>query len=137
MKKIILLGISILMVTAAFAQTGNPIPSYNVPVSNGSYFEERTNLNFPNYMLGDSDSSKEKRDMNVSNEGSAGGGNNPQGPDVVVYIYKLGGDHKVLGPFEIPAGTTLTVPIDHSNRWGVDVVSNCITYMSVWTNDNH
>jgi len=42
MKKILLLTISILMVTAVFAKVkaSNPIPSYNVLVTNESTFQE-------------------------------------------------------------------------------------------------
>jgi len=130
MKKILLLTISILMVTAVFAKVkaANPIPSYNVPVANNAYFQEN------NSILGNYDPSKEKRDMNVSNDGTAGNGNGPVGggSSIAVYIYRLDQSVK-LGPFIIPAGETLTIPID-LNQWGVYTQTNNPTNVSVWTN---
>jgi hypothetical protein len=129
MKKILLLTISILMVTAVFARKGraeNPIPSYKVPVFNKSYFQEDSSKP-STYSPSD-----EKRDMNVSNEGSAGG-NRPGSTSVIVYVYRLDGAI-VLGPFEIPAGETRAIQID-GYRWGVIAQSNYPTLMSVWTSD--
>jgi len=130
MKKIFLLTISILMVTAVFAkaQGANPIPSYNVPVENKAYFQEN------NSILGNYDLSKEKRDINVSNDGSAGNGNGPVGggSSIAVYIYRLDQSVK-LGPFIVPAGETLTIPID-VYQWGVYTQTNNPTNVSVWTN---
>jgi hypothetical protein len=129
MKKILFLAISILMVTAVFAKVkaGNPIPSYNVPVTGLAYFQENnlsTSINAP---------SDEKRDMNVSNDGSAGNGNGPEGSFISVYIYRLD-QSVILGPFVIPNGKTLTVTIDEY-RWGIYTQTNNQTYISVWTND--
>ena len=128
MKKIFLLTISILMVTAVFAkaQGANPIPSYNVPVENKVYFQEN------NSILGNYNPNKEKRDMNVSNDGSGGNKNVPESSAVTVYIYRLDQSVK-LGPFIIPAGETLTIPID-LNQWGVYTQTNNPTNVSVWTN---
>jgi hypothetical protein len=129
MKKILFLAISILMVTAVFAKVkaSNPIPSYNVLVTNESTFLESISILI---IYAPSD---EKREMNVTNEGSAGNGNGPVGSFISVYIYRLDQSVK-LGPFIIPAGETLTVPIDGYN-WGVFTQTNNPTYMSVWTND--
>jgi hypothetical protein len=136
MKKILLLTISILIVTAAFARRGNPIPSYNVPVSNNAYFQESISISL-NGGVPD-----EKRDMNVSNDGSAGNGNSPvtgenglpaAGDEIIVKIFSAT-ENIILGPYVIPAGKTLNVQIDGSN-WGVIVSTKSPTYVSVWTND--
>ena len=129
MKKIFLLTISILMVTAVFAKAkgANPIPSYNVPVENKAYFQE------DNSILGNYDPSKEKRDINVSNDGPGGNRNVPvESSAVTVYIYRLD-QSIVLGPFIVPAGETLTIPID-VYQWGVSTQTNNPTTVSVWTN---
>ena len=127
MKKILLLTISILMVTAVFARVkaGNPIPSYNVPVMNKAYFQE-DNASIMNNIPTD-----EKRDMNISNDTP---GNKPGGygfGTLQVIIYRLD-QSIVLGPFFIPLGQTLTVPID-GDRWGVAAQAQDPTLMSVWT----
>jgi hypothetical protein len=127
MKKILLLTISILMVTAVFAKVkaGNPIPSYNVPVTNKAYFQE-DNASIMNNIPTD-----EKRDMNISNDTP---GNKPSGygyGTLQVIIYRLD-QSIVLGPFFIPLGETLTVPID-GGRWGVAAQAEDPTLMSVWT----
>ena len=117
------------MVTVAFARTGNPIPSYRVPVSDKAYFAETNPISLTN------DLNKEKRDMNVSNDGSAGNGNAPASAgDIIVRIFSLKGN-VVLGPFVLCPGQTLNVPIDGSG-WGVSAVANSPTYMSVWTSDD-
>ena len=128
MKKIFLLTISILMVTAVFAkaQGANPIPSYNVPVENKAYFQENK-LIPSNY-----DPSKERRDMNVSNGGPGGNKNVPESSAVTVYIYRVD-QSIVLGPFIVPAGETLTIQID-VYQWGVYTQTNNPTNVSVWTN---
>ncbi len=128
MKKIFLITISILMVTAVFAKAkaANPIPSYNVPVSGSIFFQE--NNDHP----GNYDPSKERRDINVSNDGS--GTNRPESSVLTVYIYRLD-QSIILGPFFVTAGETLTVPID-GYHWGVFTQTNSPTYVSVWTNDN-
>jgi len=127
MKKIFLLTISIILVSAVFAKAGNPIPSYNIPVTYRANFQE------DNTGPGVINLSDEKRDMNVSNDGAGGthrhSGHNPA--IVVVYIYRL--DHsKSFGPFYVRAGEVLTVPID-GNRWGVVTSTNIPTAVSVWT----
>jgi hypothetical protein len=126
MKKIILLTVSILIVSAVFARAGNPIPSFNVPVSNKAYFQEDPTLP-SNYVPTD-----EKRDMNVSND--TPGGHGPVGNGlgaIQVVIYRLD-QSIVLGPFTISAGQTLTIPID-GERWGVAAQTSDPTYMSVWS----
>ncbi len=124
MKKIILLSISILMMTAVLAKGQNPIPSYNVPVSKVAVFSE---VSTPGG-LGFKD---EKRDVNVSNGPS---GNRPiqASPTLIVYIYRLD-NTQVLGPFEVGYGQTITVTIDDES-WGVRAETDALTYMSVWTN---
>ncbi len=129
MKKIFLLTISILMVTAVFAKAkgANPIPSYNVPVANNAYFQE------DNSILGNYDPSKEKRDINVSNDGAGSKSNvTNELSSITVYIYRLD-QSVILGPFIIPAGETLTMPID-VYQWGVYTQTNNPTNVSVWTN---
>lgn len=127
MKKIFLLTISILMVTSVFAKVkaANPIPSFNVPVIDKAYFQEDKSAS-GGYGL-----SMEKRDINVSNDGSAGNGNGPVSTALSVYIYCLE-ESIVLGPFIVPPGETLTVPID-GNSWGVFAQTNNPTIISVWT----
>ena len=128
MKKIFIFTISILMVTAVFAKVkaANPIPSYNVTVIDKAFFQENTSTP-SNY-----DPNKERRDMNVSNDGA--GTNRPESSTLSVYIYRLD-QSIVLGPFIVPAGEILTVPID-GYHWGVFIQTNSTTYVSVWTNDN-
>jgi hypothetical protein len=126
MKKIILLTISILMISAvSFAKKSNPIPSYNVALKANAYFQEdfKPNVNTP---------LDEKRDMTIENGGGSVHG--PEGSYLMVYVYRLDGSI-TLGPFFIPAGSSKTVAID-GNRWGVYAQTNNPTYMSVWTNDN-
>ena len=126
MKKIILLSISIMMMSAVLAKGQNPIPSYNVPVSKTASFSEDTSTPIGNIQK------DEKRDVNVTNGAT---GNRPiQGaPVLTVYIYRL--DHQiVLGPFYVPFGETITVSID-GNRWGVAAETTAPTLMSVYTND--
>jgi hypothetical protein len=128
MKKIVLLAISILMVSAVFARTRteNPIPSFNVLLKSATYFQEslRPSINY---------TSDEKRDMNVSNDGSGANGSGLESAAILVYVYRLDGS-KTLGPFIVNPGQTKTVQID-GNQWGVYASSNRPTYMSVWTND--
>jgi hypothetical protein len=126
MKKIFLLTISILMVTAVFAKVkaANPIPSYNVTVTDRAYFQENTST------AGKDDPNKERRDINVSNDGS--GTNRPESCTLSVYIYRLD-QSIVLGPFIVPVGEILTVPID-GYQWGVFTQTNTPTNVSVWMN---
>jgi hypothetical protein len=128
MKKIILLAISILMVTAAIARTTNPIPSYNVPLKGSAIFQENNPRPTHN------DNTDEKRDMTVSNDGTAGNGNGMQGAVIAIYVYRLDGS-KTYGPFFIPAGTSKTVSID-GKSWGVSAYTSTETFMSVWTSDD-
>lgn len=127
MKKIFLLTISILMVTAVFAKVkaANPIPSYNVTVTNNAYFQESASA------AGKDDPNKERRDINVSNDGA--GTNRPESSSALtVYIYRLD-QSIVLGPFIVPAGEILTVPID-GYQWGVFTQTDNPTNISVWMN---
>jgi len=128
MKKIFLLTISILMVNIVFAKTGNPIPSYNFLLTSNATFQE----NNPGGPVNYNHPSDEKRDMDVTNGAS---GNGPTGGcSIVVYIYRLD-NSIVLGPYSVPSGQTLTVPID-GNAWGVAVSTNSPTYISVWADGN-
>jgi hypothetical protein len=124
MKKIILLVISMVMVTAVFADKNSYIPSFSVPVNNPSYFVDNGTGS------GSTITPYEKRDINVTNDG-AGGGNRPISI-LTVYIYQVNGP-VVLGPFQIPTGGTQTVTIDGS-PWGVYVETGFPTKVSVWTN---
>jgi hypothetical protein len=132
MKKIILLTISILMVSVAFAKAGNPIPSYNVPISNKDYFVEDNSL--PNAFA----PCDEKRDMNISNDtpGSkqlGSGGFSSNSGNIAVYIYRLD-QTIILGPYVLAPGEKLTIRID-GNLWGVTTQTNPneLAYVSVWT----
>jgi hypothetical protein len=125
MKKIILLAISILMVSAVFANPGNPIPSFNFNLRNKANFQEN-NSSIINFGL-----NKERRDMNVSNDtpGHRPIGNGSGRIEVIIYRLDL---TIVLGPFVVPAGETLTIPID-KHQWGVFARTNHQTIISVWT----
>ncbi len=134
MKKIILLTISILIVTITFAKAGNPIPSYNAPISNRDYFVEAQSI--PTGV----DPSKEKRDMNVSNDtpGSKSfiqGGFSSIQDNIAVYVYRLD-NTIVLGPYMIAPGETVTVGID-GNLWGVYTQTSGLAFVSVWTDGGH
>jgi hypothetical protein len=129
MKKILFLTISILMVSTAFSKVkgANPIPSYNVSLTDKAYFQENTATTL-NY-----DPSKEKRDLNVSNDGAGSKSNGTNElSSMTVYIYRLD-QSIVLGPFIVPVGEVVTVPID-GNRWGVFTQTDQPTNASVWTN---
>jgi hypothetical protein len=128
MKKIFLILFSLLMVTVVFGQSVNPIPSYNVFVTGNAVFVSQniavagTN----NQIL-----SADKRDMDVENDGGAKP-TDPRSP-IVVYIFTL--DHSVVfGPYIVPSGQTLSVPIDDS-AWGVSISTDSPTFVSVWTDD--
>jgi hypothetical protein len=130
MKKLFLLTVSILMVTVVFGQSiskpTDPIPSYNVLVIGQLGFGENVLAINGNQSL-----NAEKRDMNVSNDN--GGSNAPvgEGLPIGVLIYRL--DHSIiLGPFSVPSGETLSVPID-DGLWGVTIGTDTPTYVSVWT----
>ena len=125
MKKIILFSIAIVMMSAIIAKGQIAIPSYNVPISKSASFAEMTAASL-------NDQTKEKRDMNVSNGPS---GNRPiqTSPTVIVYVYRL--DHsQIQGPFAIPYGQTISVPIDDQS-WGVSAETDAPTYLSVWINN--
>jgi hypothetical protein len=131
MKKILLVAVLMLMVSVVFAQSTNPIPSYNVYVTGQSLFVDNgASLSTTNNQI----LSAEKRDMNVENSG--GGSNKPgDGSIIVVVIYRL--DRSiVLGPYFVPSGQNINVPIDNS-PWGVAVVANSGDFVSVWTNSGN
>jgi len=129
LKKIIFLTISILLVLVVFADPTNPIPSFDYQLRNSAIFQEvnsgPSNPAPPN----------EKRDMNVSNDGSAGHGKGHVVEAVVIYIYRLDGG-KTHGPFFVAPGETVTIPID-GHKWGVYAQSHTKTLISVWTNKDH
>jgi hypothetical protein len=131
MKKILLLTVSILMVTVVFGRTTNPIPSYNVFVTGQALFVDNGS---GAGTVGDQKLSAEKRDMNVEN--GAGGTNSPSDlSSIIVIIYRL--DRSiVLGPYLVPAGQNLSVPIDDS-PWAVSVVAGSGDYVSVWTDNGN
>ena len=128
MKKIIILTISILMVSTVFARrvkADNPIPSFNVPVTNTASFQE-LNAGLSNYAPTD-----EKRDMNVEN-GAGGNRPVPGNGSITVYVYRV--DHSViLGPYIVSPGQTISVTIDE-HKWGVYALAESPAIMSVWTN---
>jgi hypothetical protein len=128
MKKILLFTLSILMATIVFGQSNDPIPSYNVFVQgNVSFIESAVNItNNVNF-------SADKRDMNVSNDGTGTIPFKGSGGSIIVVIYRL--DHSIsLGPYVIPPQQNLSVPIDN-NPWGVTVVAVSVAYVSVWIDD--
>ena len=125
MRKVLLFAISIFMISAISVQAGNPIPSFNFQLKKNANFQET------NFGTGHSDLSKDRRDMNVSNDSP--GGNKPGTGSgwISVMIYRL--DHSIVrGPFFIRAGETLTIPID-GKPWGVFAHSPHKTIISVWT----
>jgi len=71
--------------------------------------------------------------MNVNN----GGGNTyaPVASVITVYMYRLD-LKKIEGPFLVPYGETISVPIDNQ-EWGVFVDAHAPTIVSVWINDNN
>lgn len=119
------------MVTVVFGQSTNPIPSYNVLITGKAIFVDQSSAEVVN---NNQILSAEKRDMNVDNNG--GGSNSPdpnQGPSIVVYIFTL--DHSiVLGPYIVPSGQNISVPIDDS-AWGVAIGTDSQVNVSVWTDD--
>ena len=131
MKKILLVAVLMLMVSVVFAQGAYPIPAYNVYVTGQFLFTDNgailsTTNNQP--------LSAEKRDMNVENSG--GGTNKPSdGSGIVVVIYRL--DRSiVLGPYFVPSGQNINVPID-SSPWGVTVSAKTGDFVSVWTDSGN
>lgn len=124
--KVMFLVISVLLVTAVSAKAGNPIPSYNFQLTKNANFQET------NFGTGNSDLSKDRRDMNVSNDGpgSYKPGGNGSGW-ITVMIYRL--DYSVMmGPYFVRQGQTLTVPID-GHPWGVYAHASHKSTISVWT----
>ena len=128
MKKILFFTILILIVSVVVVKAGNPIPSYNIPVTDKAYFQEdNSSLNINGPYNG-------KRQINVSNDGSPATNGPIGGSPITVYIYRL--DNSIfLGPFVISEKQTLTIAIDE-NLWGVYAEPNSPTIISVWTNDN-
>jgi len=129
MKKILFLTISLLMITAVFAKVraANPIPSFSVLLTDQATFQEDPSIPISSNLI------LEKRDMNVSNDGSPLS-DGPGTPTITVYIYRL--DRSViLGPYTISVGARISVPID-GNRWGVYAQTNSPTMISVWTDKN-
>jgi hypothetical protein len=124
MKKILFLAVSFLMVSAIFVRAGNPIPSINFQLKKTATFQE--GIQGPN----NNSFSDERRDMNVSNDGSGGNGHRPERHAVKVYIYRLDGS-KTKGPYFVGPGETLTVPID-GHQWGVYASSQHPSIISVW-----
>jgi hypothetical protein len=130
MKKILLFTFYVLMATIVFGQSNDPIPSYNVLVQgNVSFIESGVSItNNLNY-------SADKRDMNVSNDGTGTVPAPGSGGSIIVVIYRL--DHSIsLGPYVVPSQQNLSVPIDN-NPWGVTVVAVSPTYVSVWTDNGN
>ena len=128
MKKILLFTFYVLMATIVFGQSNDPIPSFNVFVQgNVSFIESAVNIN-NNFNF-----SADKKDMNVSNDGTGTVPNKGSGGSIIVVIYRL--DNSIsLGPYVVPAQQNLNVPIDN-NPWGVSVVAVSPTYVSVWTDN--
>jgi hypothetical protein len=128
MKKILFLTISILIVTVVFAKASNPIPSYNILVTDKAYFQEdNASLNTNGLIYA-------KRQVTVSNDGTPATDGPTGGSSLVVYIYRLD-NSIVLGPFVISERQTITATIDE-NLWGVYAEAYSPTLISVWMNDN-
>ena len=128
MKK---LFVSIIFLAAAvFNQSFavKPIPSYNVKVNNTANFQEQTSgsqLYTP--------PTEGKRQMNVETTCSRGVNNGFC--SAMIWIYRL--DYqKILGPYYVNGGETLTVNID-DNPWGVFVMTNDQLIVSVWIDDGN
>jgi len=127
MKKILFLTVSILVLSGFIAKAGNPIPSFNVLVTNNAMFSEN-----PGNPGGHNPPLDEKRDMNVQN--GTGGTHAPVGlgtATLTVYVYRT--DHSIVqGPFYISFGQAIDVPID-GYPWAVAVTTDFPAAVSVWS----
>jgi hypothetical protein len=124
MKKILILAVLFLLLSAVFASAGNPIPSINFQLKKTATFQE--GIQGPN----NNSFSDERRDMHVSNDGSGGNGHGPERHAVIIYVYRLDGS-KTKGPYHVDPGETVTVPID-GHQWGVYARSQHPSVISVW-----
>jgi hypothetical protein len=124
MKKLML--ISVLVCFAGINQlfSANPIPSYNVLVTGRAIFQEGTKPISGNTV------SDERRQMNVQTS-TASPTNGFALLIVAVKVYRLDGAI-TMGPYYLQVGQSLGVRID-DKRWGVDVVSEQTSRVSVWT----
>jgi hypothetical protein len=128
MKKILFLAFAFLMVSAIFARAGNPIPSFDYQLKKTASFQE--GIQGPN----NNSFSDERRDMNVSNDGSGGNGHGIGRHSVIIFVYRLDGS-KMKGPYFVDPGETVTVPID-GQPWGVYAYSPFPSIISVWIGGN-
>jgi hypothetical protein len=123
MKKILTLTVAFLMVTAFTLKASNPIPSFNIPISEKTYFLE-DHSGFTN----SGNNQDEKRDMNISN--GSGNSDNFGTSTIVIYIYRLD-NKKASGPYRVAYGQTISIPIDNQ-EWGVTMDPTSPTLVSVW-----
>jgi hypothetical protein len=125
MKKLFL--ISVLVCLAGLNQlfAANPIPSYNVLISNGkTSFQESVKQ-------GAGGAAKEKRQMNIETTVSTSPTSGFGRAVAVAYVYQIVG-HTTLGPFYIPVGQSIAVGIDET-AWGVNIATPDAAFVSVWT----
>ena len=123
MKRTILMLWLLIAAGSLFAQQLNPypIPSYDVPVDSASacFTESARAMR--------SGESLEKRQVHVTIINN--GAENPP-CEATVWIYSLDG-LDVLGPYIVPCGGHLEVPID-DREWGVYVVTDDEILVDVW-----
>lgn len=121
--KIIFFVLCILLgLQGTLAQTYRPlpIPSFNVPVSGNTLFQESNNPS------GGNTEGKRRIHVQVSSQKNA----DTISPFATIWVYSL--DHTTIyGPFTVASGTTLTVDIDDRD-WGVLVEANESVVVSVW-----
>jgi len=109
MKKLLLITLALLFTGTMQLFSANPIPSYDVKVTNKANFQEKNNNLFG------SQPGKERRQMNIETSTASSTGNEA-GKGTTVYVYQLDGG-KVLGPFFVAYGDQLTVEINDF-EWG-------------------
>ena len=124
MKKVLLIAAFIIFtgLNGLVAQTYpiNPIPSYNVALTNPTTgFKEMTHV-VPG---------REKREMDVVISSSS---TSPIPVYAKVWVAKVDGS-KMFGPYYIFLDHTLSVPIDHG-QWGVIIKCDWAVDASVWIN---
>jgi hypothetical protein len=122
MRKLLLIAVLVCFAGGLFA--ANPIPSYNVLVNGRASFLE-TVKPFVGNAVPDA-----KRMMNIqTSTGSPGMGFSTV--FVYTWVYRLDGTVR-QGPYYIAVGQTISVQIDFTS-WGVDVVTQAPSRISVWT----
>jgi len=121
MKKLILFQVFLWLFSQGFSQIYKPypIPSYNIPVQNLTFFQET-----PSGPL------KAKKDIHVQ---VTCAGKSDTTCCARVVIYSLDGE-STFGPFRVCCGETLVQTVDE-REWGVAVESTCQVTVSVWVTE--